>query len=606
MAELRDFREVWVHDFEYRAVPGEHVEVHCMVAHELRSGRRLRLWRDQLQSPPYSMDSSSLFVSFNAAAELSAHLSLGWPPPIRILDLYQEFKCLTNGLVLPDGRGLLGALSHFGLDAISVAEKDEMRNLAMRGAPFTDQEKRDLLNYCEQDVIALPKLLGRMWDKVNLPQALHRGRYMRALAMVEFNGTPIDHDTLLALRENWEAIKLDLIRAVDKDFGVYDGTSLRSKLLARYARTQSIRNWPLTDVGKLSKSDDTFKRMAQAYPQLQPLRELNYALSKMRLEKLAVSQHDHHNRTPLWAFHTKTSRNAPKASEYIFSPSVWMRFLIRPEPGWAAEYRDYSAQEFAIASVLSDDKDMIRSYQTGDPYIAFGKAIGLLPATADKNSHSKERDRLKLVLLGILYGMQSKSLAAYSGQSDAAAKRILAGHKRLYKQFWQWSDSILEQALLKGRICSCYGWQFRAPWKPAKPDKKKTKGVPIRSIKNWPVQTCAAEMLRLATCLMVEKGVMVCALVHDAVLYTAPADRIEHDSTIVKTAMAEASKIILKDKLELRTDGKPFFHPTRYNDKRGEVMWNTVMKVLEKAQQRRQMAPPPAQIEMGFLLEGQI
>jgi DNA polymerase-1 len=393
MIELRDFREIWFHDFEYQSLPGEHVQVHCLVAHELRSGRRVRLWRDQLQVPPYRMDADCLFVSFNAAAELSAHLSLGWPLPIRILDLAQEFKCLTNGLVLPDGRGLLGAMSYFKLDAISVAEKDEMRNLAMRGAPFTDQEKKDLLAYCQKDVIALPKLLGRMWDKINVPQALHRGRFMRALAVVEWNGTPIDHETLIALRENWDAIKLDLIAAVDKDYGVFEGTSFRLHLLARRLRRDGIGNWPLTEIGRLSKSDKTFRAMAQAYPQYQPLRELMYTISKMRLEKLAVG-HDHYNRVSLWPFSTKTSRCAPKATEYIFGPSVWLRFLIRPEEGWAAEYRDYSAQEFAIAAVLSNDEEMIRAYKTGDPYISFGQAIGLLPGSANKQSHGKERDKL--------------------------------------------------------------------------------------------------------------------------------------------------------------------------------------------------------------------
>ena len=596
MIELRDFREIWFHDFEYQSFPGEHVQVHCLVAYELRSGRRIRLWCDQLETPPYQMDSDCLFVSFNAAAELSAHLSLNWPSPIRILDLAQEFKCLTNGLVLPDGRGLLGAMSFYKLDAISVTEKDEMRDLAMRGGPFTDQEKRNLLAYCEQDVIALPKLLGRMWDKINLPQALHRGRFMRALAMVEWNGTPIDHETLAALRDNWEVIKLDLITDVDRNYGVFQGTSFRLKLFARWLQLHGIRNWPITDVGRLSKSDETFKQMGQAYPQLQPLRELMYTISKMRMEKLAVG-HDHYNRTPLWAFSTKTSRNAPKATEYIFGPSVWLRFLIRPEKDWIAEYRDYSAQEFAIAAVLSGDGEMIRSYKTGDPYIHFGQAIDLLPASANKQSHGTERDKLKLCLLGILYGMQSKSLATYSDQSEAAAKRILAGHKRLYKRFWEWSDRILEQALLKGKITAGYGWQFSAPWKPAKPDKKKRKGIPIRTIKNFPVQTTAAEMLRLATCLMIERGVVGCALIHDAVLYRAPADRFERDSAIVKTAMAEASRIILNNKLELRTDGEPIHYPHRYFDKRGAGMWSTVMKVLEKVQQRRELEPQ-AQIKM--------
>ena len=42
------FAEIWLHDFEFIPKPGEHPDVVCLVAHELRSGRTLQLWRDAL------------------------------------------------------------------------------------------------------------------------------------------------------------------------------------------------------------------------------------------------------------------------------------------------------------------------------------------------------------------------------------------------------------------------------------------------------------------------------------------------------------------------------------------------------------------------------
>ena len=140
--ELRDFSEIWFYDFEYKTPVGDPVIPHCLVAHELCSGKRVRLWRDQLQVPPYRLDQDCLYVSYNAAAELSCHLALGWPLPPSILDLSAEFRCQTNGLILPDGLSLLGAMSYYKLDSISVVEKKEMRALAMRGGPFTEKEKK--------------------------------------------------------------------------------------------------------------------------------------------------------------------------------------------------------------------------------------------------------------------------------------------------------------------------------------------------------------------------------------------------------------------------------------------------------------------------------
>ena len=73
---------------------------------------------------------------------------------------------MTNGKSVPCGRGLLGAMTYFGLSGIAAAEKDEMRNLAMRGGPWTEQEKAALLDYCETDVTALAALLPRMMSEI--------------------------------------------------------------------------------------------------------------------------------------------------------------------------------------------------------------------------------------------------------------------------------------------------------------------------------------------------------------------------------------------------------------------------------------------------------
>lgn len=120
----------------------------CLVAKELRSGRLLRVWHDDFGSrPPYPTDSGVLFVAYYAAAEVSCHLALDWPVPEWILDLFAEFRVRTNGAKV-QGRSLLHALDFHGLAAITKAEKDAGRDLAMQGH-WTAQERRDLLDYCQ-------------------------------------------------------------------------------------------------------------------------------------------------------------------------------------------------------------------------------------------------------------------------------------------------------------------------------------------------------------------------------------------------------------------------------------------------------------------------
>ena len=210
-------------DFEFQQPGGERPTVLCMVASEFRTGRTIRVWADQLATmvePPFPIGPDCLFVAFYSSAELGCFLALGWSMPARVLDLFIEFRCLTNGLPTIAGNGLLGAMAHFGLGALDAAEKDDMRQLAMRGGSYTADEQAALIEYCESDVVSLAKLLPAMFPNIDLPRALLRGRYMAAAARMEWNGVPIDVPTLTTMRSRWDEIKDKLIPQVDKDFGV--------------------------------------------------------------------------------------------------------------------------------------------------------------------------------------------------------------------------------------------------------------------------------------------------------------------------------------------------------------------------------------------------
>jgi hypothetical protein len=69
--------------------------------------------------------------------------------PERVLDLYAEFRNRANGLSPPNGFGLLGALTWYGLPCMDAIEKDSMRAMFMRGGPYTAEERRAGLEYCE-------------------------------------------------------------------------------------------------------------------------------------------------------------------------------------------------------------------------------------------------------------------------------------------------------------------------------------------------------------------------------------------------------------------------------------------------------------------------
>jgi hypothetical protein len=279
------FREIWCVDFEFRVDPGERPWPLCMVAQEVQTGRVIRLWRDELlalDQAPFNIGADALFVAYFASAEFGCLLELGWPLPESVLDLYVEHRVATNGEKTLCGDGLLGALALHGLGHIDAGEKDEMRQLILDRHNWSDGDKRKILDYCSTDVTGTVGLFSKMARSIDWPRALLRGRYMKAVARMERTGVPIDTVLYQDLTTSWDSLKEDLIAAVDVDYGVYEGTTFKSKLFAEFLLGRGIA-WPKYPNGALKFTDDTFRDQARRWPELQPLHELRSTLSGMRL-----------------------------------------------------------------------------------------------------------------------------------------------------------------------------------------------------------------------------------------------------------------------------------------------------------------------------------
>lgn len=580
MKGLEGFEEIWAADFEYSAPAGHRPAPICLVATELRTGRHLRLWEDQLArmaAPPFRTDARALFVAYAAAAEFGCFHVLGWKPPARVLDLFFEFRQATNGLPVPSGNGLLGALIYHGLPAMDGAEKESMRALAIRGGPFTDIERSALLDYCAEDVVALARLLPAMLPRIDLGRALLRGRYAWAVAAMEHHGIPIDVPTFEHLKSQWRNVQTQLVAEVDSRYGVFDGTTFKRDRFARWLMARGIP-WPTLESGQLDLSDDTFRSQAKAHPAVAELRELRAALGQMRLfEDLAIGP-DGRNRTSVAPFRARTGRNQPSNSRFIYGPSRWLRSLIQPARGMALAYVDFEQQEFGIAAALSGDAAMAEAYRSGDPYLAFGKQAGAIPNDGTKATHAAERALFKACTLAVQYGMGAEGLAQKIGRSVAAARELLGLHRATYPTFWRWSQAAVDRATLLGRLDTVFGWPIRV----GPSTDPAGRGPNPRSLANFPCQANGAEMLRLAACLLVERGIGLCAPIHDAVLVEGPTDKIEEVVAQTRAAMAEASRIVLAG-FEIGTDAKIVRWPDRYVDEAGEDFWETVMRLAGPA-----------------------
>ena len=419
-----------------------------------------------------------------------------------------------------------------GLAHIATGEREAMRQLILEHTTWSDSEQAEILEYCSSDVDALAALLPRMVPTVDLPQALLRGRYMAAVSKMERAGVPIDATLHSALVAEWTAIKLALVEEVNADYQVYEGTQFRSARFLSYLAAREIP-WPKLPSGAPVLRETIFRDQALTCPELEPLHALRSTLAGLRLAGLEVGQ-DGRNRCLLSPFSTVTGRNAPSNTKSVFGPARWLRGLINPPEGTGLAFLDWSAQEIGIAAALSGDGRMIRDYATGDPYLGFAKTARLVPENATKQSHSMIRERCKTIVLGVGYGMTAPTMAARAGIRPCEAAELLQLHRRTYGAFWRWSDETVSGAMLTNEMRTVFGWRRRIG-----------REVNVRSLMNWPAQSNAAEMLRLACIAATEAGIEVVAPIHDALVIAAPLDRLEEQAAHTREIMAQASRSVI-------------------------------------------------------------
>lgn len=107
-----------------------------------------------------------------------------------------------------------------------------------------------------------------------------------------------------------------------------------------------------------------------------------------------------------------------------------------------------------------------------------------------------------------------------------------------------------------------------------------------RTVRNFPIQSTAAEILHVACVLAERRGIEIVAPVHDAFLIETDAGREEEASAALDQVMRDAAAIVLRG-YEIPTDEQIIQAGSRYFDDRGQEMWETVTKLMTKLKKRK-------------------
>lgn len=465
----------------------------------------------------------------------------------------------------------------------------------------SQEEHEDLiLRYNMEDCYAthyVAKALmtnGRAYDE---DQALNRGRFMCSAAHFEDQGLPIDVARFNAIKDNARKLQVHIAMEIERqhNFGVYEiegKEHLKNKphpvfkmknfvaLLERNGITVGKRGamWDATDSGQPCLEDDYFESQCLIYPFLQPLRQTKKTIHVLGLFNTVVSS-DGFNRYALWPFGQRTSRNNPKASEFMLGRPHWMRNLITPKPGYAIVSADITGAEDFLASGFSGDEKLMEIYSSGkDSYIEFAAVTGAVPADTVRDKKNREleviRAQHKVAKLAIQYGVQENTLSKQLGVPVWKAGRILNAHREAYSVYWKWVEDQAVLAANRGYVETDYGW------------RQSTMRMNDRQVLNFPQQAGCAELLRLACNLLLDEGwgYSFAAPHHDAVYLHVPIEHAERCARTVEQAFIHAGKQIMAssrdpefaERFPLRIKAKVTPSPQHYIDDDGADIWNIV------------------------------
>jgi hypothetical protein len=106
------------------------------------------------------------------------------------------------------------------------------------------------------------------------------------------------------------------------------------------------------------------------------------------------------------------------------------------------------------------------------------------------------------------------------------------------------------------------------------------------TLANYPMQANGAEMLRLACCYAVDRGIPIVAPVHDAIMVEGPDADIANIAAEMREYMELASRKVLGGPMVRVDASKPLRFPDRYVDGRNLGLWELTLRLLDQIKRR--------------------
>ncbi|MDM0495337.1 DNA polymerase [Clostridium perfringens] len=303
----------------------------------------------------------------------------------------------------------------------------------------------------------LPKL-GKLYFDIELP-------ITEVCIEMEKNGFAIDLDFAEQYKQELEEEVAGLMNKIVEGFGDININSNQQLQEVIYG------SWGVPDEFKGKVDASTLKKILSKYKQSIP--EVNYIgdlLKYRELNKLLTTYieplpqkispidgrlHGSFNQsatvTGRFASNNPNLQNLPYPARHMF---------VAPE-GKLIIGSDYSQIEPRFLSHITQDKEFMNPYETGrDLYSEIASKVFKQPLE-NCGDGSKWRKMSKVVLLGMMYGISSMSLAETFNLTNEEAEQIYSDFHESYPVMKAWFDSINHKADTEGFVETAMGRKRR-------------------------------------------------------------------------------------------------------------------------------------------------
>lgn len=449
---------------------------------------------------------------------------------------------------------------------IDTIHKNKMRDICIRNntKEITDN-KKTIIEYCESDISYLKPAFSeikKFYIAVNTystKELLFRGETSARVALMSRTGYPIKRDWTENIYKNSTLIVEECQRDINSQFPDTPmfiprfktkperGMRLNTTSVHNYIEMSENKDtWPRSEkTGKYMLADKVYSKYWSFenynYPredfgaQFVRFKKLISSLSGFRITQTSKTKPFHtivgsDDRARPWhnPYGSSTGRFQASASGFIFHKAAWMRIMVLPNPGRALVGIDYSSQEFLICALLSEDRNMIDAYKSGDPYLYFAKKAGAIPPEGRKKDYKDLRNKFKQATLAMGYGQGAKGMGEYLTQklnkkvTTEEARELIDLYYETYPDYKKFTQAVRHEYQCMNMLRLPDGWTMYGD------------NPNALSVGNFLVQGMGGCILRKAIQLCQDAGISVVFPHHDALYLEIPSSDLSKVDLILK------------------------------------------------------------------------